>query len=171
MTSSLGLAACALAILGLATVGCGGGSSTPPDPLRSGLIHWWRLDGNANDSAGTLNGVVKGPIVFSPGMYGQAAVGNGQTTGIAIPDAVDMELQGPFTLSAWVKSRFFTGEPAFIRLSSEVNSCLARSMPSVGPSSLIQPSRAVAFTPSSVSSDCRLRGSWLNSCCANRAFS
>jgi len=105
MTRPLGLISCILLTLGLTMMGCGGGgSSSSPDMLQSGLIHWWKLDGNGGDSAGSLNGVVRGPMTFSTGIYGQAAVGNGQTTGIAIPDSTDMQLQGPFTLSAWVNT-------------------------------------------------------------------
>src|SRR5579859_1232528 len=75
------------------------------------------------------------------------------------------------TFSAWANSRLRTGVPAFNRVSSETKRCLTRSRASAWPSSLIQPSRDVALTPSSVSRDCRLRGSLLKSCCATRAFS
>jgi len=39
------------------------------------------------------------------------------------------------TFSAWVNSRFFTGEPAFSRVSSDAKKCLARSIASASPSS------------------------------------
>src|SRR6185436_7809328 len=73
--------------------------------------------------------------------------------------------------SACMNSRLRTGEPALSEFSSERKRFFARSRPSAGPSSLIQPSREVALTPSWLSSACRLRGSWLKSCCAARAFS
>ena len=89
----------------IALTGCGGGgSSSGPDPLTVGLIHEWKLDGDAKDSVGTLNGTVKGPVVFAPAVLGSGMVGNGQSTGIALPVAADMQFQNSFTLSAWVKT-------------------------------------------------------------------
>jgi len=90
----------------IALTGCGGGggSSSGPDPLTVGLIHEWKLDGDAKDSVGTLNGTVKGPVVFTPAVFGSGMVGNGQSTGIALPVVADMRFQNSFTLSAWAKT-------------------------------------------------------------------
>ncbi|MGO8669788.1 MAG: LamG-like jellyroll fold domain-containing protein [Capsulimonadaceae bacterium] len=82
-------------------------SAHADDPLKAGLIHWWPLDVDGTDTIGGLDGTVVGPVAFSPGVYGQAMVGNGQTTGIPIPDSPSMQLQGPFTLSAWVDAATF----------------------------------------------------------------
>jgi len=118
MARRLVIFTCLLIALALGTAGCGGGSSNSgPDPLMSGLIHWWRMDGNATDSAGTLNGAIQGPVTFSTGVYGQAAGGNGSTTGIAVPDSTDMQLQGSFTLSVWVN---ITAYPASSQLTEAI---------------------------------------------------
>src|SRR5436190_8042126 len=75
------------------------------------------------------------------------------------------------TVKACVKSRDRMVPPVRNVLSSNWNRFLARSIFSAVPSSLIQPSREVAFTPSTFSSESRLRGSLANNCCATRAFS
>ena len=49
------------------------------------------------------------------------------------------------TPSACAKSRFRTAVPALTEFSSSKNNCFARSTASAPPSSLIQPSRVVAF--------------------------
>src|SRR5947207_15257440 len=74
-------------------------------------------------------------------------------------------------LSACENSRPRTLTPARCEDSSMWNNCLARSTASAGPSSLIQPSREVAFTPSWLSIAFRFCGSLLKSCWATRAFS
>src|SRR6185503_18508385 len=73
--------------------------------------------------------------------------------------------------SACENSRPRTELPARCEDSSMWNNCFARSTPSAEPSSLIQPSRDVAFTPNWLSIAFRFCGSLLKSWCATRAFS
>ena len=98
------IAALSLAVLGL---GCGGGSGnssiSPEATLGKGLIHWWKFDGNANDSVGSLSSTPIGPVTYAPGPTGQGIVFNGQTTGISLQQPADMNFQGSFSISAWGK--------------------------------------------------------------------
>jgi len=89
---------------GLLVSGCGGGgSSSTQSSLSKGLIHWWKFDGDANDSVGNLSTTPIGPVSYTNAAVGQGIVFNGQTTGINLPPANDMQFQGSFTLSAWAK--------------------------------------------------------------------
>lgn len=94
-----------IAALLLSITGCGGGggSSTPTIPnTTTGLIHQWSFNGDTNDSIGTLNGTIKGAITYVNSANGLAISGNG-ASGVTLPDTTDMQLQGPFTVSAWFK--------------------------------------------------------------------
>jgi hypothetical protein len=43
----------------------------------SGIVGWWKGDGNANDSVGSLNGALANGAGFAPGKFGQAFSFNG----------------------------------------------------------------------------------------------
>ncbi len=47
-------------------------AAPPCDPAPSGLVSWWPGEGNANDIAGTNNGVLQGNVSFAPGEVWQA---------------------------------------------------------------------------------------------------
>ncbi|HLX68957.1 MAG TPA: hypothetical protein VKV04_04940, partial [Verrucomicrobiae bacterium] len=50
-----------------------GQSSSPScTPPPSGLVGWWRAEGNALDSIGGNNGVITGAVSFASGEVGQA---------------------------------------------------------------------------------------------------
>lgn len=85
-------------------VGCGGGgSSSRQNSLTSGLIHWWKFDGNANDSVGNLSTTPIGPVSYITAAGGQGILFNGSTTGISLPAAPDMQFQASYSISAWAK--------------------------------------------------------------------
>ena len=54
-------------------------------PAPSGLVAWWRAEGNGDDSIGGNNGQLEGGVTFAPGEVGQAFVFNGTTAGVEIP--------------------------------------------------------------------------------------
>ena len=92
-----------LAALSVSLFGCGGGvPSSSSSTLTTGLIHWWKFDGNANDSAGSLSTTPIGPVSYlsSPG---QGILFNGTTTGINLPAAPEMQFQASYSISAWAK--------------------------------------------------------------------
>lgn len=96
---SVAAASLALAI----AVGCGGGGGTTGTTasLSTGLIHWWKFNGDATDSVGNLSITPIGPVNYGISPTGQGIVFNGKTTGISLPPVADMQFQGSFTLSAW----------------------------------------------------------------------
>ena len=87
----------------LICVGCGGsgGGSQSVSSLSSGLIHWWKFNGDASDSVGSLSTTPIGPVTYASSPTGQGIVFNGVTTGISLPPVSDMQFQGSFTVSAW----------------------------------------------------------------------
>ena len=92
-----------LATLAIAVVGCGGGgASSNSNSLSSGLIHWWKFDGNANDSVGALSTTPIGPVSYI-GAPGQGIIFNGTTTGISLPVVQDLQFQASYSISGWAK--------------------------------------------------------------------
>jgi hypothetical protein len=66
----------------------------------NGLVGWWKGNGNAKDSAGDHDGVLKGGMGFGSGVEGQAfAAGSGKR--VYIPDSPDFQLTS-FTIGAWI---------------------------------------------------------------------
>ena len=67
----------------------------------SGLAGWWRAENDAQDAAGTNNGVLRGGAAFAPGEVGQSFLLNGTSGSIDIPDAPALR-PASITLEAWV---------------------------------------------------------------------
>jgi len=69
----------------------------------SGLISWWRGEGNLTDARGGNNGTDPGGVAFATG-----AVGSGfNLTGVAsayvqVPNAASLQVAGPLTIEAWI---------------------------------------------------------------------
>jgi concanavalin A-like lectin/glucanase superfamily protein/Big-like domain-containing protein len=74
-----------------------GNCVTPP----SGLVGWWRAEGNAQDAAGTNNGVISGSLGYGPGEVGQAFVLDGTTASVTVPASPSLNVQS-FTIEGWV---------------------------------------------------------------------
>lgn len=69
-------------------------------PLPSGLVSWWRGEGNANDESGAHPGTPVGDLAYAPGQVGQAFSLNGQNAAVALGNWFNFQ---QFTLSLWVK--------------------------------------------------------------------
>jgi hypothetical protein len=68
----------------------------------SGLVAWWRAEGNAVDSAGTNNGTILGSTTFGTGEVGQAFRFNGTTnTYVQIPDSPTFNFSNAMTIELW----------------------------------------------------------------------
>jgi len=77
---------------------------TPPSciPAPSGLVGWWKGEGNANDSAGTNNGSLSGSgATYATGEVGQGFRFDGTNGYVQIPDS-DALKPTNVTLEAWV---------------------------------------------------------------------
>jgi hypothetical protein len=76
---------------------------TPVDPGTTGLVAYYKLDGDAKDSAGTHHGTLAGnPQPFVTGKLGQAFNVTADLTYITVPYSADLAMS-TFTVAAWVK--------------------------------------------------------------------
>src|SRR5579871_5702676 len=78
--------------LALAGIVAGGvGAFAAPMPAPPGLVGWWPGDGNANDMAGTNNGVLMGGATdTNPGFNGQCFTFDGTNAYVQIPNAPEL---------------------------------------------------------------------------------
>src|ERR1700757_9863 len=69
----------------------------------SGLISWWRAEGNANDVLGGNNGTLQGSTTFASGEVGQAFIFNSPTDSVQIADAPNLDFgsTSPLTIEFW----------------------------------------------------------------------
>lgn len=81
------------------------GMCKPAFPQPSGLIGWWRAEGNALDSAGSHHGDLTNGGAFAPGQRGQAFQLDGLDDAVLFPGtrhgALDLTNQ-QLSVSAWV---------------------------------------------------------------------
>ena len=77
----------------------------------SGLIGWWRAEGNGNDSAGTNGAYALPNVVFTNGMVGQTFsflpdnYGYGVYTGVRIADQPYYALTNSLSIEGWIRQR------------------------------------------------------------------
>jgi len=74
------------------------GCVTPP----SGLVSWWRAEGNALDQAGTTNGTLTGNATYGPGEVGQGFVFDSNGDAVVVGNPASLQLQN-FTIEGWLK--------------------------------------------------------------------
>src|SRR5262249_18811281 len=67
--------------------------------VNTGLIDWWKAEGNAVDSIGGNNGTLQNGTTFAPGMIGQAFSFDGINDYVSVPN-LDRNV---FTFATWVK--------------------------------------------------------------------
>jgi len=71
--------------------------------LTTGLVSYWKLDGNSNDSVGSNNG--SDTNVTYDNAYGkinQGALGNGSSTIINFGNSTSLKLNGNLSMSMWI---------------------------------------------------------------------
>jgi chitodextrinase len=73
----------------------------------SGLIAWWRGEGDATDSAGANDGTLHGGYDFPAGVDGHAFRFNGVDGGINVADLDDLKLTQSLSIAAWVSLDHF----------------------------------------------------------------
>jgi hypothetical protein len=81
-------------------------SGTPPPPCldpASDLVHHWRGDGNAEDTAGDTDGTVSG-ATFTAGRFGQAFSFDGVDDLVSFGPTVGNFGVSDFTVGYWIKS-------------------------------------------------------------------
>jgi hypothetical protein len=84
---------------------------------QSGLVGWWRADGNAQDSAGRHDGTLPFGMYYARGKIGQAFDFDGSSRRrVSIPDSPDFKLTKALTIEGWIYPRqsggiiFFRGD-------------------------------------------------------------
>lgn len=70
--------------------------------LPSGLVSWWRADGDTLDATGA-NPAVGGGQTYTPGRSGQAFQFDGISQSVAAPGSPSLDEWSQFTLEAWMK--------------------------------------------------------------------
>ncbi len=76
--------------------------------VNGALVAWYKLDGNALDSAATNHGTTNGGVVFVSAQIGtNAALFNGTTSYIQIP----VSIRNDFTIAFWSKTTSTGGTP------------------------------------------------------------
>lgn len=85
-------------------------AKTPPKPKKpvipvNGLVAYWPGNGNAKDAAGHHDGNASATLAYAPGKVGSSFKfdGNGALVGIPFAPAFDLDPEGQFTISAWVR--------------------------------------------------------------------
>ncbi len=68
--------------------------------VKAELIHYWPFDGNANDSAGSHDGMLNGDVSFAAGQFGQAAAFDGN--GDRIVTGTNPLPGTNYTMAGWV---------------------------------------------------------------------
>ena len=80
----------------------------------SGIVGWWRAEGNGVDEVGTNNGVLAGSASFGGGRVGQSFVFQGSGDGVNLGAATNLWLQS-FSIEAWVRRASATVVNASLR--------------------------------------------------------
>lgn len=79
-------------------------SSSTSVPPPSGLVSWWRAEGNLDDAADNNPGIVS-RVGYAPGKVGQAFDFDGQTSFIEIANNPNLNPTGSFTIECWIYPR------------------------------------------------------------------
>src|SRR6185295_16249734 len=75
---------------------------TPP---ATGLVGWWRAEGNGNDSSGNgHNGTLTGGG-YDTGKFGQAFSFAGNANTLFVPDSNDFNLTNSLSVGAWIYAK------------------------------------------------------------------
>ena len=78
--------------------------SPPSQNWQTGMVSWWKLDGNANDYLGVRNGVVNGATLIPSGcISGQCYNFTGTGDYISMSYASQYNIREGITLSIWIK--------------------------------------------------------------------
>ena len=80
-------------------------AAEPPErPAPSGLVSWWRGEGNCRDAQGGNNGTLENGATFAPGRVGQAFSFDGVKSYTKIPRAASLDPGDQVTIDCWVRA-------------------------------------------------------------------
>jgi len=94
--------------------GSAGKCTTPPVCFNppSGLVSWWPGEDNANDIQSGNHGTLQNGATFAAGKVGQAFSFDGVDDFVEIPENGSLDLNGNFTVEAWVKPESYLAVPS-----------------------------------------------------------
>jgi hypothetical protein len=82
-----------------------------PGQIREGLVALWPGEANANDVAGTNNGVLVNGAGFATGEVGQAFSFDGVSSYVSIPDSPSLDtFVSSITIETWIKMNQLTAD-------------------------------------------------------------
>lgn len=70
----------------------------------SGMVAWWRAEGNANDAVGSNHGALVNGAGFASGMVGQAFNLNVSTQYVEVPHATSLNPTNALTIEGWIRA-------------------------------------------------------------------
>ena len=76
-------------------------------PAPSGLVSWWRAEGDANDAIDGNHGTLQNGATFASGEVGQAFAFDGIDDLVDVPASPAFHLQSAVTLDAWIKPNVY----------------------------------------------------------------
>src|SRR5262245_15211406 len=76
----------------------------PCAPIPSGLVSWWKAEGNATDQLGLNSGVMQNGATFAPGLSGQAFSFDGIDDFAEIPQSSSLLISNQLTVEFWMKA-------------------------------------------------------------------
>lgn len=87
------------------------GAITPCAAPPSGLVAWWRGEGNALDQTGVNNGTIINNLTFGGGKIGGGFLGNytGNAGTVEVPDSASLALTRSMTFEGWLKVDSYGG--------------------------------------------------------------
>ena len=83
-------------------------------PPPSGLVSWWRGEGNAVDQVGGNNGTPLNGVGFASGEVGLAFKFNGTNSYVEVPDSPSLQMTNELTIEFWVKRQSLQNEDYII---------------------------------------------------------
>jgi len=84
-------------------------------PPPSGLVSWWRAEGDADDDVGSHHGILQGGTTFVAGKVGQGFRFDGTNGYVLVPDSSDWAFgNSDFTIEFWVNFNSIQGNNIFL---------------------------------------------------------
>ena len=86
-------------------------NSPPPcTPVSTGLVSWWRGQGDFTDHMGANDGALQGGVAFVAGEVGQAFLFDGVSGSVIVPDSVSLRLTNQITIECWINTSKLVGD-------------------------------------------------------------